>query len=352
MYTMQHHITRYFLKVTGICVALLAAGFLFAQFMDARTETNKRNALIKDAQQLALSVESSDIATLKADQSDIQNPRYAHLKDVFTVFRSTDSNVRFAYLLGFKESIGKQFFYVDSEDPSSKDYSPPGQIYDDTKIKDIAGYLSGVAYAEDAYRDAWGEWISAYAPIRDANGQIIAQVGIDVSTSRWHRQTLINNVFIGIIILLLCVITLLVASVFYKKQQKFSELQGEKEALLKDISALKSVQILASVGRITVHFPSKRISLDEQFAPIFKGQNLAAIDFNDFRARVHPDDIVYCEKFLTEIGESSVTYTWCDMRFGDRDSGFRQYHIYGNVKKEDDATVFSGIMQDITDIKS
>jgi hypothetical protein len=40
------------------------------------------------------------------------------------------------------------------------------------------------------------------------------------------------------------------------------------------------------------------------------------------------------------------------MRFGDSVSGFRQYHIYGNVKKEDNATVFSGIMQDITDIKS
>jgi hypothetical protein len=151
---------------------------------------------------------------------------------------------------------------------------------------------------------------------------------------------------------LLCVITLLIASVFYKKQQKFSELLGENEALLKDVVALKSVQILASVGRITVHFPSKTISLDEQFGALFKTQNLAAIQFNDFRACVHPDDIVYFEKMLNEIADGIVTYTWCDMRFGDSVSGFRQYHIYGNVKKEDNATVFSGIMQDITDIKS
>ncbi len=352
MYTMSHHISRYFLKVTGICVGILAIGFLFVQYMDARVDTSKRASLVKDAQQLALSIDPQNVALLKADETDLQNPAYIHFKKIFTAFRDTDPNVRFAYLLGFNEKTGKQFFYVDSEDPQSKDYSPPGQIYDDTKLKDIAGYLSGVVYAEDAYRDAWGEWISAYAPIRNAKGEIIAQVGIDVSTARWHRSTLITNAFIGVIILLLCIITIFIASVFYKKQQKYAELEGEKEALLHDISALKSVQILASVGRMSINFPSKTISLDEQFAAIFKGQNLATISFNDFRACVHPDDIVYFEKMLGEIEEGTVTYTWCDMRFGNLVSGFRQYHIYGNVKKEDAGTVFSGIMQDTTDIKS
>lgn len=194
---MTHHMQRYFLRVTLICIVLLALGFLGAQLLNARTEAAKKRSLLKDAQRLALLVDPVELRVLAANTSDLEKQEYRHLKTVFTAFRNTDPNVRFAYLLGFNETLRKQFFYVDSEDPSSNDYSPPGQIYTDTKTKDIAGYLSGEPYIEDAYTDSWGQWVSGYAPVFDENGKMIAQAGVDVSTARWHRQNLINNLLVG-----------------------------------------------------------------------------------------------------------------------------------------------------------
>lgn len=351
--SMQHPLNRYFLKVTGICVFLIAIGFLASIMLDHRIDLKKRALLIQDVKQLGLLVDSSDIANLKADETDLSNPEYMHLKKVFTEFRATDSQIRFAYVLGLHEVLGKQFFYVDSEDATSKDYSPPGQIYTDTATKDIAGYLSGVPYTEGPYHDSWGEWISGYAPIKDAGGTIVAQIGVDVSTASWHQDVLFANLIIGFITLLLTVITILLAGVFYRKQQKVNELLGEKKELMADVANFKSVQLLAHLGRITISFPAQLITLDEQFASLFPNGKVDSLSFNMFRACVHPDDILYLEKMIEEIRDGVVSYTWCDIRFGNQQSGFRQYHIYGNVKKENEGNiVFAGIIQDITDIKS
>ena len=340
------------MKVAGIGVLILVCAFFGSQLFDARIESKQKADLIEETKELASFVDWQNVANLHADETDLTNPEYIHLKKVFVNFHNADIDSRFAYLLGFHEDIGKQFFYVDSEDPHSKDYSAPGDIYEETTAQDVVGYKAGSSYVEGPYRDSWGEWVSGNAPVKNNAGAVVAQVGIDISTAQWHKQILVSNLFIAIITFLCLCITLILAKVFYKKEQKVVELTKEKEVLLHDVSALKSVQILAYVGRISIHFPEKFISLDEQFAPLYKEQKTDALSFNDVRAYIHPDDIEHFEKMLGEIEGGSVSYTWCDIRFGNLENGFREYHIYGNVKKEENNVVFSGIMQDISDIKS
>jgi hypothetical protein len=75
-----------------------------------------------------------------------------------------------------------QFFYVDSEDPSSPDYSHPGQVYPDADELDILNHKKGIAYTKGPYTDSWGSWFSATAPILSKDGTVLAMVGMDIKS--------------------------------------------------------------------------------------------------------------------------------------------------------------------------
>ncbi|MEI6493945.1 MAG: HAMP domain-containing protein, partial [Verrucomicrobiota bacterium] len=96
--------------------------------------------------------------------------------------RRQDINVKFLYTMRqYPENPAKAQFVVDSEE-RGEDKSNVGDIYkvDNENYK----FRLNDYQVEDRFlHDQWGVWLTANAPIRDARGDAVAAVGVDVSAA-------------------------------------------------------------------------------------------------------------------------------------------------------------------------
>ncbi len=337
-----------------LIIVILGTGLFTAITLSNRIDKNQRSALLREAEQAALLVPSSYIAVLSATPTDIQTGTYQTIKQNLMAFRSYNPSTRFVYVLGYKPELRTQFFYVDSEAVESKDYSPPGQLFPDTRQQDIDNYISGKAYTDGPYGDSWGEWVSGYAPIKDAQGNMVALLGIDTATSVWHEQIGFVRMVVGLISVLLSIVVTFVILFIHKKQRSIDLLQKENRTLAHKEGKLKELQTMAQIGRFTVYFPEQTFSFDGQITELFDIRGATTLDRKTIESFIHHDDKAKLETLLREITDTDISYGWADIRFGSSDKGFRTYHIYGNIERSEllAPTRFSGIIQDITDIHS
>lgn len=344
--------SRSLLSLLVVLLVIAAAALTVSAVFSRRIDKTQRNLLLVEAQHAALLVSPVDIASLSGTAADLSNPLYQRLKNELTAFRAADPQIRFVYLMGYHPELRTQFFYVDSEPTDSSDYSPPGQIFPDTRQEDINHYLSGKPYTDGPYEDSWGEWVSGYVPIRGADGSTIAMIGIDIATDVWHGQISFTRTMITIIAIMAAVIALFIASRIRRKESAINTLAVKNQKLEKTQAGMKQLQTLAHLGAMVIYFPEKMISVDEQFRGAVKGDASGRVSLDAFLEAIHADDREKFSGMLGEIDTSAIVYAWVDVRIGSPTGGYRKYHIYGNIKRHASGAPerFDGIMQDITDI--
>ena len=170
--------------------AILVAGALFSWWTARQTDLRMRANLMQQAQLVKQLLLPAHIKALTDTDADLLSPDYLRLKDQLTQARETNKKCRFLYLLG-RRPDGSFFFHVDSEPPSSNDYSPPGQPYADTTEGLFRVFDTGSSVVEGPVADRWGTWISAMVPIVDpASGRLIAVLGMDVDARSWKWEIL------------------------------------------------------------------------------------------------------------------------------------------------------------------
>ncbi len=153
---------------------------------------------------IASALDAESVEALAGNESDLDSEWYQKLKERMIAIHEVNKDSRFVYLMG-RNDDGRIFFYVDSEDPSSEDYSPPGQVYFEASNALKAVFTdeqSGIEVASDR----WGDWISGFAPVIDpVSGRAVAVAGIDIDMHQ-HLPTLLaysSLPFLATLILLL-----------------------------------------------------------------------------------------------------------------------------------------------------
>ncbi|HEV7121393.1 MAG TPA: ATP-binding protein [Candidatus Paceibacterota bacterium] len=197
---------RPYLWLAAAAIAL--AGIAASAYVYVQIDHASRQSVIDRANTLAQALPIADVEALHADASDLDSPAYQELKALMMRERAVNHGIRFIYLIG-NEPNGTLFFYGDSEDPSSPDYSPPGQEYPEATPLMHAFFLDGKSAAEGPDRDRWGLWVSAYAPVRDADGRLIAMLGMDVPAQQYITD-LIAYASLPLLVALVLIILLLV----------------------------------------------------------------------------------------------------------------------------------------------
>jgi|GEM_PF-698819 len=150
----------------GLVLAVLVAGGLFTWWSLRKADHQMRVVLLQQGQLLAQAMSVESVVTLKGTEADLHSPIYQSLKEQLITLRAASPQYRFIYLLGRKaeESI---FFFIDSEPVGSKDYSWPGQPYDEATDLDRRVFATRTADVEGPTSDRWGKWVSALVPILD-----------------------------------------------------------------------------------------------------------------------------------------------------------------------------------------
>lgn len=178
------------LKSRFILVYIVAVGGLLSLWMVREADLQMRANFLHQAAVVARSVDAESIRGLSGTPADLTSVHYRRMKDHLTAIRIAYPQCRFLYLMGQKHT-GEFFFYVDSEPVGSKDYSPPGQTYNEAIEVLAKVYRSGRAMVEGPTSDSWGTWISALAPITDPkSGAVLGVMGMDIDARNWTLDTL------------------------------------------------------------------------------------------------------------------------------------------------------------------
>lgn len=115
------------------------------------------------------------------------NPLYrAHQQWLKTVHEVYPHAYPYTYIQGSKPTevlfVGDVLWEVSDEDRRLASSSPPPFLSPYESEGGLIGGLratEGVHFKLDPYDDEWGTWISAYAPIQDADNNVVGAVGID-----------------------------------------------------------------------------------------------------------------------------------------------------------------------------
>ncbi|MCA9353192.1 cache domain-containing protein [Patescibacteria group bacterium] len=194
----------------GVIILILIAisGVFLTKFVVPEMKVDEKQNLLMRANTISILLKPELIQSLDGNESDLSKESYRELKKYMRALRAANDDIRFVYIMGLNE-YDQQFFYVDSEDPASFDYSAPGDLYPDATQKDIINHQLGITYADGPYTDGWGEWFSAYAPVLDGDNNVVGMLGLDIGAERVLLRVSIVKKAIIMLFSLLFYITLL-----------------------------------------------------------------------------------------------------------------------------------------------
>ena len=175
------------LKAAALLLAVLAAGACLTWWIVSRADREMRAGLLQETQMAAQAVSVERLESLSGTEADLTSPVYQRLKEQLVTARSTNPLCRFIYLLGRKPD-GSLFFFVDSEPATSKDCSPPGQIYAEAVAGIHRAFTTPAGIVEGPYSDRWGKWVSALVPIFEPNASPAQDKGCLLYTSPSPRD--------------------------------------------------------------------------------------------------------------------------------------------------------------------
>jgi len=188
----------------GLSIITILVGCIASYVAYQRVDENQKNHIIDRANTIAQTISVEELSSLNGTEADLKKLSYTHLKKTLTGVRGVNSDIRFIYLIG-KNEAGNLFFFLDSEDTESEDYSPPGQVYEEASPEMYKTIIDGVNRTDGPTRDRWGVWVSGYAPIINEQGKVMAILGMDTPAN----EHIYNNFAYASIPLLTALIILL-----------------------------------------------------------------------------------------------------------------------------------------------
>lgn len=210
----------YFVMISLVSIVGVAATVYVWIAVNASMKAN----LTDRAETIAAIIDSQKVLSLQANPTDLSQPNYIDLKNSLRDIVRANHDVRFIYLM--REVNGKFYFLVDSEDPTSPDYSAPGDEFPEASLTMKATLSTGQSQYEIS-PDRWGWWISSFAPVFDPSTKApIALIGMDLPA----YQNLLTIGVYSVLPLLLTFIIILFIVISHKIQirdQKYVEQKAE-----------------------------------------------------------------------------------------------------------------------------
>ncbi len=220
-------------------------------------------------------------------------------------------------------------YILDGEDPESDLFSPIGSR-DGMSKEELKAFNEGVITATGMIRDeAWGEYLTAFAPIKDS-GELIGLVGVDFSSE--HIRMIVRNVSYVTYLILFLLISLSYVAIQNLFKMHYSSLntdfmtglinrRGFKEAVHNAISDAK---------KYGVAFTLIILDIDN-----FK-------DINDSCGHPYGDEVL---KIIAHIIKQNTRHSDLSFRYGGDEFAL----ILPDTSKEDALQLCSSIQNSIAD---
>lgn len=178
--------TKLYLSLVGVAFASIILGLVIFS-----TETER--LIFRMLQSRSLSVTSTAAIQLNPELlkrastvTSINDPNYQkilqQLRNILNVNRRNDLYVSDIYTLYLDPKTDRLVYGVDAD----TDPPLPGSAYRDSDEEEIRKHMEENYVDPKFVADQFGVWLSAYSPIRDTNGKVIALLGVDLNAKDIH----------------------------------------------------------------------------------------------------------------------------------------------------------------------
>jgi PAS domain S-box-containing protein len=252
--------------VITVLAIVLFGGWMGAQWVGERSDAHLREGLLGRGETAAAAIDASRLERLSCTISDLASPDYQTLNEQLSRMRSANADCRFIYLMARRDS--SVVFMSDSEPASSPDFSPPGLVYGEASSALIGVFQDGQAITEGPLPDAWGVWVSALVPIRNArSGAVVAILGIDVAAEDWALFTArarLTPILLTLLVSLLLTAFFVAAQAAREAAARISESESRLSAIIRN--AKDAIYIMDTGGRYRLVNPAmaELVGLDEE----------------------------------------------------------------------------------------
>ncbi len=183
--------TRLTVSIIALTLLMLLAFILVLAFFVIRPylHDNIRSRLQDSVALAALSVDVDAVARL-TELGPGPSPTYDTVVAQLRAARDRITGARFVYLMR-PGADGLIYFVADAEEVP-EDAAVPGSVYEDPGpvLQRSIGTLPQAIVEEKFYEDQWGVWLSGYAPLRTADGKLVAVIGADLQADDVRRSEL------------------------------------------------------------------------------------------------------------------------------------------------------------------
>ena len=166
--------------------AVIAAGWVATDRMAKQFDQEERYGLLDRAQITAIGVRTEPFRQLTGEPADESKPEWVLLLRQFTLVHAINPHLRWLYALILRRD---DIVFVIDMPRSSPDHASSGALFRESPpaLRDV--FARGEPRTVGPYKNAWGVFISAFAPIRDpATGLVLGVVGLDIDAKDWQLK--------------------------------------------------------------------------------------------------------------------------------------------------------------------
>ena len=216
-----HHFDRRVLSVRlgwfglllGLCLGL---SWYLTHTLVLYGASIERNAMLAIASAAASTFDGGAVKEFEGKADDQTDPAFIKLREELQRTKAGIPESRFAYLMARRNA--DIVFLADAEPSNSKDYSPPGEVYDEATDALRGVFVTKKPAVEGPVSDRWGDWVSGLAPIIDpGTGNVVAVFGFDINAKNWNA-TIARFRWLGITISSLVAAVILLFGLFSYRQ--------------------------------------------------------------------------------------------------------------------------------------
>jgi len=152
----------------------------------------------------ALMVDAGQLKSIPLNPEGIQSPAFKSIATQLLKVKEANPMVRYIYIMAKTDQPGILRFVVDPDALTSrivkaKSSSFPGDKYDARGFSEMLKSFSAPRVDNKISKDAWGKFLSGYAPIFDDTDKAVAILGIDIDAQDVHfaqKELLSRGVFV------------------------------------------------------------------------------------------------------------------------------------------------------------
>ncbi len=156
-----------------------------------------------------------------------------YIADIYTMRKTTDGKI--AFVVDSETDYNRDGVY----DQSREARTPVGEVYSKYLPELEQAFLGAATFTSEPYTDKWGDWVSAFVPLRNHNGNVDAILGIDFPASKYtsYVKSSRNFIFVSSALVFVLIVIGLLAK---ERHQEFNDKLSSALEKAEDATKAKS----------------------------------------------------------------------------------------------------------------